>query len=320
MSDVKLKTIDRDGARAETPLDAYSRVVADIADTVGPAVVRVQSMGADRRRAGMGSGVVVADDGLVLTNSHVVASAKRVSLSFAEGGQTDAEVIGDDPGTDLALLRAQVPRGTAAAKLGDSKMLRRGHLVVAIGNPLGFESTVTAGVVSALGRSLRSQSGRLIDDVIQTDVALNPGNSGGPLVASSGLVVGINTAMIGGAQGLCFAVSSNTALYVISELIRHGKVRRAHLGIAAQTVPLPRRIAVAVQAGPQAVRVGKLEPGGPAAMAGVLDGDIILAIDGLAVAGADDLIRLLHAGLIGRVVDLSVLRDGAVTHIYVPLK
>jgi S1-C subfamily serine protease len=320
MSEASLKTVDRDAVRAETPLDAYSRVVAEIADSVGPAVVRVQSMGADRRRAGMGSGVVVADDGLVLTNSHVVASAKRVSLSFAEGGQADAEVIGDDPGTDLALLRAQVPRGTAAAKLGDSKLLRRGHLVVAIGNPLGFESTVTAGVVSALGRSLRSQSGRLIDDVIQTDVALNPGNSGGPLVASSGSVVGINTAMIGGAQGLCFAVSSNTALYVISELIRHGRVRRAYLGIAAQTVPLPRRIAVAVQAGPQAVQVGKLEPGGPAAMAGVRDGDIILAIDGLAVAGADDLIRLLHAGLIGRVIDLTVLRDGALTHLYVPLK
>ncbi|MGH6883231.1 MAG: S1C family serine protease, partial [Hypericibacter sp.] len=233
----------------ESPLDAYSRVVSSVADRVGPAVVCVESGGQDRR-GGIGSGVIIADDGLVLTNSHVVAGASRVRLVLSEGRETEAQVLGDDPDTDLALLRAELPRGVPAAALGDSKKLKRGHLVVAIGNPLGFESTVTAGVVSALGRSLRSQKGRLIEDVIQTDAALNPGNSGGPLVSATGEVVGINTAMIGGAQGLCFAVSSNTALFVVTEFIGHGRVRRAHLGIAAQTLPLPRRIAVATGAGP----------------------------------------------------------------------
>ena len=226
----------------EAALDAYSRTVAQIVDAVGPAVARIET-GGDGRRGGIGSGFVIADDGLVLTNSHVVAGARRVRVVLPEGREASAEVIGDDPDTDLALLRAPLPAGTVVARLGDSKMLRRGHLVVAIGNPLGFESTVTAGVVSALGRSLRGKSGRLIEDVIQTDAALNPGNSGGPLVAGSGEVVGINTAMIGGAQGLCFAVSANTARFVVGEFVAHGHVRRAHLGIEAQTVPIPRRIA-----------------------------------------------------------------------------
>ena len=182
--------------------------------------------------------------------------------------------------------------------------------MVAIGNPLGFESTVTAGVVSALGRSLRSRSGRLIDDVIQTDAALNPGNSGGPLVSAAGEVVGINTAMIRAAQGLCFAVSSNTSLFAVGEFIRHGRVRRAHIGIAAQTLPLPRRLALAVGAGAQAVRVGEIERDGPAATAGLRVGDIIVALDGAPVAGADDLIRLLDAERIGRPASLSVIRSG----------
>ena len=186
--------------------------------------------------------------------------------------------------------------------------MRRGQLVVAIGNPLGFEFTVTAGVVSALGRSLRSSSGRLIDDIIQTDAALNPGSSGGPLVATTGDVVGINTAMIIGAQGLCFAVASNTALFVVSEFIRHGRVRRAHIGIAAQTVPLPRRMAVALGAGPRAVRITGIEPGGPAASAGLLEGDLLLSLDGVAVEGTDDLIRLLDAARIGRKMSVSFLR------------
>ncbi|MBX6742071.1 MAG: trypsin-like peptidase domain-containing protein [Acetobacteraceae bacterium] len=301
---------------ADAPLDAYSRAVADIADRVGPAVVRVESRGAGRR-GGIGSGVVIAADGLVLTNSHVVAGARRARLALPEGGEAEAELLGDDPDTDLALLRAGLPRGTAAAVLGDSKRLRRGHLVVAIGNPLGFESTVTAGVVSALGRSLRSRNGRLIDDVIQTDAALNPGNSGGPLVASSGEVVGINTAMIGGAQGLCFAVSSNTALFVVGEIIAHGRVRRAHLGLAAQTMPLPRRIALAAGAGPQAVRIAEIVPGGPADLAGLRAGDVLLALDGVSVAGADDLIRLLGADRIGRAVALDVLRNGRVERLAV---
>jgi S1-C subfamily serine protease len=305
-------TRDPDARRADTdeaPLDAYSRTVAEIADRVGPAVVRVAS-GDPGRSGGVGSGVVIADDGLVLTNSHVVVGARRVRLALTDGNQTEAELLGDDPDTDLALLRAALPRATPAAVLGDSKALRRGHLVVAIGNPLGFESTVTAGVVSALGRSLRARSGRLIDDVIQTDAALNPGNSGGPLVAPAGTVVGINTAMIAGAQGLCFAVSSNTALFVVGAFVAHGRVRRAHLGIAAQTLPLPRRIAVAVGAGPQAVRVGEIALDGPAARGGLRVGDVILALDDVPVTGADDLIRLLGADRIGRAVVLSVLRDG----------
>ena len=303
----------------ESPLDAYSRVVSSVADRVGPAVVRVESGGPDRR-GGIGSGVIIADDGLVLTNSHVVAGASRVRLALSEGRETEAQVLGDDPDTDLALLRAELPRGIPAAALGDSKKLKRGHLVVAIGNPLGFESTVTAGVVSALGRSLRSQKGRLIEDVIQTDAALNPGNSGGPLVSASGEVVGINTAMIGGAQGLCFAVSSNTALFVVTEFIGHGRVRRAHLGIAAQTLPLPRRIAVATGAGPLAVRIGEIEPKGPAELAGLKAGDIILMLDGVPVTGADDLIRLLGADRIGRAVELAVLRHGRVEKLAVTLR
>jgi S1-C subfamily serine protease len=187
---------------ARSALDAYSQTVAGVVDRVGPAVVRVEAMGS-KGRGGIGSGVIIAADGLVLTNSHVVCGARRVRLTLAEGGSTEAQVQGDDPDSDLALLRAELPKDAVPAALGDSSMLKRGHLVVAIGNPLGFESSVTAGVVSALGRSLRSLGGCLIDDVIQTDAALNSGNSGGPLVAASGEVIGINTAMIGGAQGLC---------------------------------------------------------------------------------------------------------------------
>ena len=301
----------------EAPLDAYSRVVSTVADRVGPAVVRVEHAVEGGRRGGVGSGVVIAGDGLVLTNSHVVGNAKRLRLVFAEGGNAEARLLGNDPDTDLALLRAELPSGTPAATLGDSKSLRRGHLVVAIGNPLGFESTVTAGVVSALGRSLRGQGGRLIDDVIQTDAALNPGNSGGPLVAANGEVVGINTAMIAGAQGICFAVASNTAVFVVTEFIAHGRVRRAYIGIAGQTVPLPRRIALALQAGPRAVRVGEVSSGGPAADAGVREGDIVLSLDGAAVTGTDDLIRLLGADRIGRDLTLEVLRDGKVDKVTV---
>jgi S1-C subfamily serine protease len=309
--------IDDDrNADVEAPLDAYSHVVAQVASDIGPAVVRVDSTG-PHRRAGMGSGFVIAGDGLVLTNSHVVAGARRVKLSLAEGHGTYAEVLGDDPDTDLALLRADLPLGTPAAKLGDSKTLRRGHLVVAIGNPLGFESTVTAGVVSALGRSLRSRNGRLIDDVIQTDAALNPGNSGGPLVSSAGDVVGINTAMIGGAQALCFAVSSNTAQFVVGQFVAHGRVRRAHLGIAAETLPLPRRLALQTGGASHAVRVGDIDPQGPATRAGLHRGDIIVALEDQPVAGADDLIRLLDATRIDRRVVLSVVRNGRVERVEV---
>ena len=313
--------IDRDpradGLRADAALDAYSRTVAAVVDAVGPAVMRVQSPGAapprgGRHAGGTGSGVVIAHDGLILTNSHVVAGARRVGLSFADGLSREAEVIGDDPPTDLALLRAPLPADIPAARLGDSKRLRRGHLVVAIGNPLGFESTVTAGVVSALGRTLHGRDGRPIDDVIQTDAALNPGNSGGPLVAASGEVIGINTAMIGGAQGLCFAVSSNTALFVIGELIAHRRVRRARLGVAVQTIALPRRIAVALGAGPRAVRLDDIAPGSAAATAGLRAGDILLSLDGLPVGGGDDLMRLLTHERIGQRLPVSVLRSGEI--------
>jgi len=297
-----------DCSKDEAPLDAYSRAVSAVVERVGPAVVRVEGIGSGRRQSGVGSGAVIASDGLVLTNSHVIGGAKRVRLAFAEGGEAEARVLGNDPDTDLALLRTELPSGTPAAVLGDSKTLRRGQLVVAIGNPLGFESTVTAGVVSALGRSLRASSGRLIDDIIQTDAALNPGNSGGPLVSTSGEMVGINTAMIMGAQGLCFAVASNTALFVVSEFIRHGRVRRAHIGIAAQTVPLPRRVAVALGAGPRAVRISGIEPNGPAASAGLQEGDVLLSLDGVAVEGTDDLIRLLDAERIGRKMLVGFMR------------
>src|SRR5262245_25467406 len=300
--------IDQTGySTDETPLDAYSHAVATIADRIGPAVVRVA--GADQRRQrGAGSGVVIASDGLVLTNSDVVGGTNLVRLAFAEDGEAQAQVLGDDPDTDLALLRTELPPGTPAATLGDSKILRRGQLVVAIGNPLGFGSTVTAGVVSALGRSLRSASGRLIDNIIQTDAALNPGSSGGPLAATNGEVVGINTAMIIGAQGLCFAVASTTASFVVSEIVRHGRVRRARIGIAAQTVTLPRRIALALGAGPRAVRITAIEPGGPAASAGLQVSDLLLSLDGVAVSGTDDLIRLLDAERIGRRMLVSFLR------------
>jgi S1-C subfamily serine protease len=294
----------------EDPLDAYSRAVSAVVERVGPAVVRVESVADGRRRGGIGSGVIIAGDGLVLTNSHVIVRARRVRLGFAEAGEAEAQILGADPDTDLALLRTELPPGAPAAVLGDSKALRRGQLVIAIGNPLGFESTVTAGVVSALGRSLRARSGRLIDDVIQTDAALNPGSSGGPLVATNGEVVGINTAMINGAQGICFAVASNTAVFVVGEIIRHGRVRRAHLGIAGQTVALPRRLALALGAGPQAVGIGGVEPGSPAALAGLQEGDLLVSVDGIAILGTDDLVRLLGADRIGRETSVSFIRNG----------
>jgi S1-C subfamily serine protease len=298
----------------EAPLDAYSRAVTAVVDRVGPAVVRVGSFGG-RRVGGTGSGVIIAGDGLVLTNSHVIGGAKRARLVIAEAGEAEAQILGDDPDTDLALLRTELASGAPAAVLGDSKALRRGQLVVAIGNPLGFESTVTAGVVSALGRSLRARSGRLIDDVIQTDAALNPGSSGGPLVATTGEVVGINTAMISGAQGICFAVASNTAVFVVSEIIRHGRVRRAHIGIVAQSVPLPRRLALALGRDPRAVGIGQVEPGGPAASAGLQAGDVILSLDGVPVTGTDDLIRVLGADRIGCEASFVFIRDDRIERI-----
>ena len=293
-------------------LDAYSRAVIDVVDRVGAAVVRLDlAKGGNDRQGGTGSGVVVAPDGLVLTNSHVVGGAARVMVTTIDGRSQSARVVGDDPDTDLALVRVDSPVTLQSAALGNSKLLKRGQLVIAIGNPLGFESTVTTGVVSALGRSLRARSGRLIDDVIQTDAALNPGNSGGPLVSSRGEVVGINTAVIMGAQGICFAVASNTANFVLGELVRHGRVRRAHIGIAAQQFSVSRRRRHAAGlAQESAVMIAGVEPGSPAERAGLASGDIILALDGTTVTGADDLIRLLAGDKIGRAIEVDALRNG----------
>ncbi|HVZ14900.1 MAG TPA: trypsin-like peptidase domain-containing protein [Bauldia sp.] len=293
-------------------LDAYSTAVAGIVERVGPAVVRVETRrAAGSRRGGVGSGVILSPDGLILTNSHVVAGATVIGLADTEGRTTDAQLLGDDPDTDLALIRANAARDLPAATLGDSGRLKRGQLVAAIGNPLGFEWTVTAGVISALGRSLPTGTGRLIEDVIQTDAALNPGNSGGPLVSSRGEVVGINTAVIPGAQGISFAVASSTTSFVLSELIRHGRVRRAFIGVAAETAPIPRRFALAngIAAGTGAM-LRNLDQQGAASTAGLLTGDVVYAVDGVPVTGVGDLIRLLTAERIGRAVTFDVLRLG----------
>ena len=295
-------------------LDSYSQAVIDVVDRVGPAVVRLAVRNGDparpgQSRGGSGSGVIVAPDGLILTNSHVAGAASRIEVTTADGQDLHARLVGDDPDTDLALIRIDEPATLPSARLGDSKRLKRGQLVIAIGNPLGFESTVTTGVVSALGRSLRSRNGRLIDDVIQTDAALNPGNSGGPLVSSRGEVVGINTAVIMGAQGICFAVAANTASFVLGELVRHGRVRRAFIGIAAQQTaipPLRRRAAGLAQ--DRAVIISTVEPDSAAERADLRPGDIIVTLDGVTIAGADDLVRALTGDKIGRSVAFDVLR------------
>jgi len=287
-----------------TELDPYSQAVVGAVDAVGPAVVRVEvpPEPGRHRRGGSGSGVIISPDGLVLTNSHVVEGVSSVRLALSDGRRMEARLVGDDAHTDLALLRATDDSTLPTARLGDSKQLRRGQLVIAIGNPLGFESTVTAGVVSALGRTLRGRTGMLIDDVIQTDAALNPGNSGGPLVSAHGEVVGINTAVIAGA--------SNTASYVLSEIVRHGRVRRAFIGVAAQTVPLPRRLGLALGLEQSfAAAVTEVTPEGPAARAGLKAGNLVVTLDGERVTGSDDLVRLLSAGRIGASVTLSVIAD-----------
>jgi S1-C subfamily serine protease len=290
-------------------LDAYSHAVTDVVDRVGPSVVRIDVSGPQGQPAGAGSGVIVSPDGLVLTNAHVVGTRSLAKITTLDGHGLSARILGADPDTDLALLRIDEDVALPFARLGDSQVLKRGQLAVAIGNPLGFDATVTTGVVSALGRSLRAQNGRMIDDVIQTDAALNPGNSGGPLVSSAGEVIGINTAVIAGAQGICFAVASNTAKFVLGEIVRHGRVRRAFLGIAAGTVPLPRRIALRLgfEQATGAV-ITSVEAASPADEAGLLTGDIVLSIDGATVRGADDLVRALDADRIGRTIPVDVLR------------
>ena len=293
-------------------LDAYSNAVIGVTDRVGPAVVRVETgpkVRNSRERGGLGSGIVISPDGLVLTNSHVVGSSKEIRLRDTGGFVTDAHVLGVDPDTDLALLRADGARDLRYASLGNSKSLRRGQLVVAIGNPLGFESTVTAGVISALGRSLRARTGRLIEDVIQTDAALNPGNSGGPLVTTRGDVIGVNTAIIRGAQGLCFAIASNIVRFVASRLLRDGRIRRSYLGVAGETIAVPRRLARAhALDAASGIRIASVEPASPAETAGLRSGDLIVVFDGKSVGGIDELHRLLDESWIGMPAKVTVLR------------
>ena len=289
-------------------LDAYSRVVTDVVERVGPSVVRIDVTRAGRN-AGSGSGVIVSSDGLALTNSHVVQGARVVSLTTLEGRELQARVLGDDPDTDLALLRVEADVSLPAARLGDSARLRRGQIAIAIGNPLGFDATVTAGVISALGRSLKARTGRMIEDVVQTDAALNPGNSGGPLVSSSGEVVGINTAVIMGAQGICFAVASNTANFVAGEIARHGRVRRAYIGVSAASAEIPRRVALRLDlAQVTGARLIAVDQAGPAAEAGLLSGDIVVAFDGRTIQTVGDLLRALDADAMGRTVSVDFVR------------
>jgi S1-C subfamily serine protease len=296
-------------------LDAYSRAVTGVVERVGPAVVKldVRPRGRDGQpapRGGSGSGFVFTHDGLILTNSHVVHDAAGVDVVAQDGRVMPADVVGDDPDTDLAVVRVSAP-DLAVAELGDSEALKPGQLVVAIGNPFGFQTSVTAGVVSALGRTLRSRSGRLMDNIIQTDAALNPGNSGGPLVDSSGRVIGVNTAVILPAQGLCFAIPANTARWVASALIRDGRIRRAYLGVGGQLVTLNRRTRrIHGIEGERAMMIVHVESNGPADAAGLREGDIVVALDGLAVAGVDDLHRLLTDARIGTATTLSILRRG----------
>jgi S1-C subfamily serine protease len=292
-------------------LDAYSQAVVSVVAKASPAVVHVR-VGANhngRERAGSGSGVVVSPDGLVLTNNHVVEGASRIELSLPDGATFRARILGRDPDTDLAVLRGETHDTLPAIHLADSKRVRAGQIAIAIGNPLGLQSTVTAGIVSAVGRSLRASNGRQIGDVIQTDAALNPGNSGGPLVNTRAEVVGINTAMIAGAQGICFSVASNTALHVLTQILQHGRVRRSRIGIVAEQVPLPGRLRSAVgisQA--SAAQVRDVASGSPAEKAGVRPGDIIVGIDDEIITGVDDIARVLDHERIGRKVEVTVLR------------
>jgi S1-C subfamily serine protease len=295
--------------------DAYSRAVVRAVEAVAPSVINVEvrrpsrgGRGARMRSQGSGSGFVFTPDGFALTNSHVVEGAAEIEVKLRDGRTAEARLIGDDPDTDLAVIRFEGD-GVPAVRFAKAGSLRVGQLAIAIGNPYGFEATVTAGVVSALGRSLRARTGRLMDNLIQTDAALNPGNSGGPLVSSAGEVIGVNTAVILPAQGICFAIPSDTALFVAGRLIKDGRIRRAWLGLGGQTAPVARAVArfhrLDAETG---VLVLSVEPGGPAASAGVEEGDVIVAFGGRAVAGIDDLLRLLADGAIDEGTSLILIR------------
>jgi len=291
-------------------LDAYSKTVVNVSEDISPSVVNieVQHVARGRERGGSGSGVIFTPDGFILTNSHVVHNVKQITVALTDGQSFRASIIGDDPDTDLAVIRIDAPNLVPAA-LGDSSKLRVGQVAIAVGNPYGFQCSVTAGVISALGRSLRSTSGRLIDSVIQTDAALNPGNSGGPLVNSRGEVIGINTAVIRMAQGLCFAIAVNTAKFVAMRLIKDGKIRRGYIGIAGQDVPIL-RFAVRVWNLPNdtGILVNSVEPDSPAQRAGLRDGDILIGFGYDSLSGMDDLHRLLTTMTADSKVPIRFLR------------
>ena len=290
-------------------LDAYSQAVTGAAARVAPAVVHIELPG------GAGSGFVFAPDGLILTNSHVVSNAASVKVTLLDGRRFDADLVGDDPDTDLAVLRISAD-ALGSISFGDSASLLPGQLVIAIGNPFGFQHTVTAGVVSALGRGLRARTGRLIENLIQTDAALNPGSSGGPLVTAAGEVVGVNTAIIRGGNGIAFAIPGNTAQVVVSSLLRDGRVRRAVLGISAHTASIPRRLVIEHRLGSaQGVLVSEVHPGSPADTAGLKSGDVIVAFGAAPVDDIDALHRHLTAASIHRPAAMSILRAGALRRI-----
>jgi S1-C subfamily serine protease len=320
----RIQNADAGGSRNGSPaplidddaglLDAYSQAVVRAAERISPSVVFIEVSKAlpqargPRAARGSGSGFIFTPDGFILTNSHVVHGAAKVNVTLSDGRSFDATVVGDDPSADLAIIRISAGR-VPAAPLGDSEKIRVGQLAIAIGNPYGFQYSVTAGVVSALGRSLRSESGRLIDNVLQTDAALNPGNSGGPLLNSAGEVIGVNTAVILPAQGICFAVAINTAKFVAGQLIMHGRIRRAFLGVGGQTVSIPRFIVRAQQLNTESgVLVIGVEKQSPAERAGLAEGDVIIALDGIAVRSVDDLHKLLSDSRIGASCRLALLR------------
>src|ERR1051326_2588477 len=299
----------------EQLLDAYSQAVVHAAEKVSQSVVKIEarknsSQGRHGREGGgSGSGFLISPDGLVLTNSHVVHGADRLGVFLNDGRQPDATLLGEDPETDLAVLRIYAPNLTPA-RLGESKNIRVGQVAIAIGNPYGFECTVTAGVVSALGRSFRSRTGRLMDNIIQTDAALNPGNSGGPLVNSRGEVIGVNTAVILPAQGICFAIAIDTAKYVAGWLIKDGRIRRGYIGVGGQDARIHRRIVRHHHLGSETgLLVLQIEPGSPAQRAGLREGDVIVEFEGRPVSGVDDLHRLLTEAQIGKRSPATVIRN-----------
>jgi S1-C subfamily serine protease len=289
-------------------LDAYSRAVVQAAEEVGPSVVKLEVRHRNGQRQGSGSGFIITPDGFVLTNSHVVHEADRIEVILADGRRPDAHLVGDDPDTDLAVVRIYAPQ-LRPVRLGESKAIRVGQVAIAIGNPYGFQCTVTAGVVSALGRSFRASTGRLIDDILQTDAALNPGNSGGPLVNSRGEVIGVNTAVILPAQGICFAIGIDTAKQVAGWLIKDGKIRRSYIGVGGQNVPLHRRLVRHYQLpAASGVLVIAVAPDGPAQAAGVREGDLMIDYNGRPLPSIDALHKLLTADQIGTQARLTVIR------------